>query len=84
MELLSRPGTGEAFHCVTVSANLRPYTQVPEVFDRAWNHNVHIHVVDGLRLDVLMPASIALLGTAQAWKVPEQIAIMVGGEQSSI
>ena len=84
MELLSRPGTGEAFHCVTVSANLRPYTQVPEVFDRAWYHHVHIHALDSLCFHVLMPASIALLGTAQAWKVPKQIAIMVGCGQSSI
>lgn len=84
LDLLSRAGTGKTVRCAAVFADLRPFIQVPEMCHCSRDHHVHIHVVDSLCVHVLMPTDLALLGATQTWKVPDQIAVVVRCEHSSI
>lgn len=65
LELLLRSRTGQTVHCITMSSNFRPYSEIPQDFDcLVWSH-VCIHVVDGIGDHVYVYARITFLGTGE-------------------
>lgn len=65
LELLLRSGTGQTVHCITMSSNFRPYSEIPQDFDcLVWSH-VCVYVVDGIGDHVYVYARITFLGTGE-------------------
>lgn len=65
LELLLRSRTGQTVHCITMSSNFRPYSEIPQDFDcLVWSH-VCIYVVDGIGDHVYVYACITFLGTGE-------------------